>query len=120
MHRVALLVALWLVPAPTGAQDWPQFQQNGQRNGRLAAGPVGPFRARWMWLGPNDVRRNKDSQPGWSDDLTGRDGSSCPLPRSVPMKTRLGGPAVGGIAADETGWYGPSSRTGEGSGPTCV
>jgi hypothetical protein len=71
MHRVVLLIAIWLVSAPSGAQDWPQFQQNGQRHGRLAVGPVGPFRARWIWLGPNQVLRNKDSQPGWSDDLTG-------------------------------------------------
>ena len=71
MHRVVLLIALGFVSARTGAQDWPQFQQNGQRHGRLAAGPVGPYRARWIWLGPNNVLRNRDSQPGWSDDLTG-------------------------------------------------
>ena len=36
-------------------QDWPQFQQNSQRQGRVETGPKGPYRARWIWLGPDNT-----------------------------------------------------------------
>lgn len=66
-------------------QDWPQFQQNSQRQGRVETGPKGPYRARWIWLGPDTTLRNKAANPQWKDDLTGRDGYSYPMPKTVPM-----------------------------------
>ena len=83
-HVLILLILSCAVPQAS-AQDWPQFQQNAQRHGRLAAGPRGPYRARWIWCGPDTVLRNKDSAPGWTDDLAGRDGYSYPMPKQVPM-----------------------------------
>jgi hypothetical protein len=88
MHstRAALLACLLVVLAPHGgAQDWPQFQQNAQRHGRAPIGPAGPYRARWIWCGPQAVLRNHASRAEWGDDLIGRDGYSYPLPKSVPM-----------------------------------
>lgn len=66
-------------------EDWPQFQQNSQRQGRAETGPKGPYRARWIWLGPDFTLRNKAANPQWKDDLTGRDGYSYPMPKAVPM-----------------------------------
>jgi hypothetical protein len=85
MKFISFLAVLSLSAAMAVAQDWPQFQQNAQRHGRLATGPAGPYRARWIWLGPNVQLRNKESQPGWKDDLAGRDGYSYPMPKTVPM-----------------------------------
>jgi hypothetical protein len=83
--RAALLACLLVALAPYAcAQDWPQFQQNAQRHGRASAGPAGPYRARWIWCGPQTVLRNHASRADWADDLTGRDGYSYPLPKSVP------------------------------------
>src|SRR5258706_8024077 len=79
------VVAALLLVSTAGAEDWPQFQQNGQRHGRLQSGPVGPYRARWIWSGPDAVLRNKDCKAEWKDDLTGRDGYSYPMLKSVPM-----------------------------------
>ena len=82
---ISWLVAFQFFAASAGGQDWPQFQQCAERHGRLAAGPAGPYRARWIWCGPKTVLRNKDCEPGWQGDLTGRDGYSYPLPESVSM-----------------------------------
>jgi outer membrane protein assembly factor BamB len=96
-----------LAQAQTQAQDWPQFQQNAQRHGRLSDGPAGPYRARWIWLGPQHQLRNKESRAGWTDDLTGRDGYSYPMPKEVPMTFADGMQPVraGGVlyALDEEG-----------------
>jgi PQQ-like domain/PQQ enzyme repeat len=82
---VRVVVSLVLLTASTAAQDWPQFQQNAERHGRLSAGPEGPYRARWIWCGSQTILRNKMSRAEWPDDLTGRDGYSYPLPAAVPM-----------------------------------
>ena len=87
MTKLLALVALSVLLA-TGAlygADWPQFQQNSQRHGRLETGPTGPYRARWIWTGPESVLRNKEVKPDWKDDLTGRDGYSFPMPKKVSM-----------------------------------
>ena len=81
-----IVLGLFLMAAMAQAQqDWPQFQQNAQRQGRLTEGPGGPYRARWIWSGPDSVLRNKESKAGWKDDITGRNGYSYPMPKSVPM-----------------------------------
>ena len=67
------------------AGDWPQFQQNAQRHGRSVDGPDGPFRPRWIWFGPDNVQRNKNSNASWKDDLDGRDGHSLDLPKTTTM-----------------------------------
>lgn len=67
------------------AQDWPQLQQNASRHGRSLAGPRGPYRARWIWCGNDFALRNKESKPGWPDDLHPRDGYNYPLPDIVTM-----------------------------------
>ena len=66
-------------------QAGPRVEQNAAREGRLASGPAGPYRARWIWCGPEQTLRNKAARPEWADDLTGRDGYSYPLPAVVPM-----------------------------------
>jgi outer membrane protein assembly factor BamB len=79
------LLSLLVLTSGAEAQDWPQFQHDAQRQGRLTVGPTGPYRARWIWCGPQTVLRNNESHVGWQDDLKGRDGYSYPLPGSVPM-----------------------------------
>ena len=80
------LLSVTAAPAVTRAvADWPQFQQNAAREGRAPSGPAGPYRARWIWCGRDAVLRNKASSAKWSDDLTGREGYSFPLPASVEM-----------------------------------
>jgi hypothetical protein len=86
MKRNSAVLALVLTAAVSAmGQDWPQFQQNAAREGRLAVGPAGPYRARWIWCGPEKTLRNKAARSEWPDDLAGRDGYSYPLPDSVPM-----------------------------------
>jgi len=86
MNRSTLMpLALMLLASAAFAQDWPQFQQNAQRHGRLEAGPQGPYRARWIWCGPQTVLRNREANPNWTDDLTGRAGHNYAMPDSVPM-----------------------------------
>src|ERR1043165_7228529 len=79
------ILATVLFGAAAAELDWPEFQQNAQRHGRLSAGPAGPYRARWIWTGPDSVLRNKNCKPEWKDDLTGRDGYSYPMPKNVSM-----------------------------------
>jgi hypothetical protein len=69
--------------APAVADDWPQLQHDGARTGRTADSVAPPFRARWIWMGPSVTLRNKDSQAGWTDDLTARSGFSYAVPASV-------------------------------------
>ena len=64
-------------------QDWPQLQGDAQRTGRTPLSIAPPYRARWIWLGPGQVLRNKDSHPAWKDDLTSRNGHSFPMPAKV-------------------------------------
>ncbi len=62
--------------AGPGPGDWPQHQRDAARSGRTAEGVAPPYRARWIWAGPNRTLRNRDSQPGWPDDLAARPGHS--------------------------------------------
>lgn len=84
MRSMKLLI-IGMIALSAAAQDWPQFQQNAQRHGRIEKGPSGPYRARWIWLGPQTQLRNKESRADWKDDLTGREDYSYPMPAEVPM-----------------------------------
>ncbi|MCX6268859.1 MAG: PQQ-binding-like beta-propeller repeat protein [Bacteroidetes bacterium] len=63
--------------------DWPQFQKDASRTGHPSASVAPPFRVRWIWAGPGNTLRNQESEPGWPDDLTSRDGYSFPIPDTV-------------------------------------
>jgi hypothetical protein len=65
------------------SQDWPQFQKDAARTGRTASSVSPPYRTRWIWAGPNKTLRNQNSEPGWPDDLTSRDGYSFPIPDTL-------------------------------------
>jgi outer membrane protein assembly factor BamB len=58
------------------SDDWLQHQRDAARTGRTAEGVAPPYRARWIWAGPTHTLRNRDSQAGWTDDLTARPGHS--------------------------------------------
>jgi hypothetical protein len=65
------------------ANNWPQFQQNAARTGRTTLSVAPPYRARWIWTGPELTLRNQESEPGWPDDLTTRDGYTYPIPDTI-------------------------------------
>ncbi len=73
-----------LAPLTANAADWPQLQHDAARTGRTPDSVAPPYRARWIWLGPGRTLRNRDSVPGWPDDLRARDGYSYPnMPDAV-------------------------------------
>lgn len=71
------LTALGGSAAPSPG-DWPQHQRDAARTGRTEMGVPPPYRARWVWAGPARTLRNRESEPGWPDDLTSRPGYSYP------------------------------------------
>jgi outer membrane protein assembly factor BamB len=76
------------VTAQTTSTDWPQLQHDEQRTGRTTATMTPSTRARWIWFGPNNILRNKDTKPGvatWEDDLRSYDGHNLEMPTSVPF-----------------------------------
>lgn len=80
MTQRSLLVLL-IVPVLAGgavAVDWPQHQRDAARTGRTSDTVTPPFRARWIWLGPQRTLRNQLSNAGWSDDLRSREGYTLP------------------------------------------
>lgn len=82
MMRAAVLLLAWC--ATVMATDWPQHQADAARAGRTADHVAPPFRARWIWLGPAQTLRNRDSVAGWPDDLTARPGHDYPgMPERV-------------------------------------
>jgi len=64
--------------------DWPQLQRDAARTGRTADSVAPPYRARWIWLGPSQTLRNRDSESGWPDDLRSREGYTYP---GLPTRT---------------------------------
>lgn len=62
------------------AYDWPQFQRDAARTGRTTLSIPPPYRARWIWCNPGLTLRNQQSETGWPDDLTSRNGYSFPIP----------------------------------------
>lgn len=85
--------------AADGAGDWPQLAGDPGRTSGVEQGVAPPFRARWIWCGPEQTLRNRDSQAGWTDDIGPRQqqGPRYPLPESVGF-TFSG--AVTPVAAD--------------------
>ncbi|MBK7807320.1 MAG: PQQ-like beta-propeller repeat protein [Saprospiraceae bacterium] len=62
------------------SDDWRQYQRDAGRTGRTGISLPPPYRARWIWCNENLTLRNQLSEPGWTDDLTSRNGYSFPLP----------------------------------------
>jgi outer membrane protein assembly factor BamB len=84
---VALAVAVCSSPgfiSPGTTSDWPQLQRDAARTGRTSDTVAPPFRARWVWLGPNQTLRNQASVPGWPDNLAATEGYTYP---SLPTNT---------------------------------
>lgn len=77
------LAGLLLLALPAAAADWPQLQADSRRTGHTRDSVPPPYRARWIWCGPDLTLRNRDSEPGWSHDLRAREGYSYPMPRTV-------------------------------------
>lgn len=80
---ILLVILMLATTVSVLAVDWPQFQANESRIGRTTDSVAPPYRARWIWLGPNKTLRNKASNAAWPDDLTSRDGYSYPMPATV-------------------------------------
>ncbi len=72
---------------PRDTAQWPQLQQNAQRHGRVADEVPPPYRARWIWFGPDYVLRNRESKhaPGWNADLRSEEGRNLPMPKELPF-----------------------------------
>ncbi|MCX7846848.1 MAG: PQQ-binding-like beta-propeller repeat protein [bacterium] len=89
MKSYPLIAAFCLLSSPLltlRAEDWPQFNHDCQRTARSADTVPPPYRVRWMWCGAQGTLRNAASQPGlpgWTNDLTSREGYSFPLPDPV-------------------------------------
>jgi outer membrane protein assembly factor BamB len=66
--------------ASAAATDWPQLQAGPARLGRTPDSVAPPYRARWIWCGPQRTIRNKDSEAAWKDDLEPREGNTYAIP----------------------------------------
>jgi hypothetical protein len=66
--------------ATTTVTDWPQLGAGPARLGRTPDSVAPPYRARWIWTGPQRTLRNKDSAAGWKDDLEPREATTFALP----------------------------------------
>lgn len=60
--------------------EWRQYQRDAGRTGRTHVSVPPPYRVRWIWCNDTLTLRNQESEDGWSDDLTSRNGYSFPLP----------------------------------------
>lgn len=71
--------------APADPNSWPQLQRDAARSGHAPTSVKPPYRARWVWFGPDWVLRNRNSEDGdlWKDDLTSREGHSYRMPQAV-------------------------------------
>jgi hypothetical protein len=83
-------IAVALLTLVTGSAtdaDWPQLAHDSHRTGRASNGVPPPYRARWIWCGPEKTLRNKAAHPGWSDDLGSgtASGRNYPTPDHVPF-----------------------------------
>jgi len=73
--------------APAAQAQWPQLQQNAQRHGRVEVEVPPPYRARWIWFGPEHILRNRESEraAGWDADLRSEEGKNYPMPDRLPF-----------------------------------
>lgn len=74
-------------PSHARAEDWPQLQRTAERHGRSEIEVPPPYRARWIWFGPEHILRNRESKraAGWDDDLAGGEGKRYPMPDRLPF-----------------------------------
>src|SRR5436305_7670597 len=89
-HSLAGLLLLLLIPGHgvrAGEADWPQLARDPQRTAGAANGVPPPYRARWIWCGPDKTLRNKAADPNWPDDLSSGApaGINYPTPERVPF-----------------------------------
>jgi outer membrane protein assembly factor BamB len=76
-----------LAASTNSDNDWPQL---AREPGRMAHAPRGvppPYRARWIWCGPEKTLRNKAANAAWPDDLAlgTKAGVDYPMPERVPF-----------------------------------
>src|SRR5437016_5769037 len=79
-------VALLCLFCRAQASDWGQLQHDAARTGCTADSAPPPYRARWIWLGPELTLRNREAKLGdvqWHDDLTPRNGMRLGLPKRM-------------------------------------
>jgi hypothetical protein len=71
----------------SAGSDWPQLQHDAARTGRGNDEVPPPYRARWIWCGPERVLQNKACNPTWTDDLAPgtNAGVNYALPEKVPF-----------------------------------
>src|SRR5262249_13051668 len=86
---VAIVLLVGCTPAwpARAAEDRPHRAYDWGRAPTAAEGVAPPYRARWIWCGPDRILRNKASNPAWPDDLSlgDRPGVNYPMPARVPL-----------------------------------
>jgi hypothetical protein len=67
--------------------DWPQLAREPSRTAHALRGVPPPYRARWIWCGPERTLRNKAANAAWPDDLAigTKSGPDYPMPVKVPF-----------------------------------
>ncbi len=71
--------------ASPAENDWPQLAHDSARSARASQGIPPPYRARWIWFGPEKTLRNRAANPAWPDDLAvgTKAGFDYPTPERV-------------------------------------
>src|SRR5882762_11665330 len=89
VSRAVLLSTLSLVSGVSAStildSDWPQLARDPGRTAHSLHGVPPPYRARWIWCGPDKTLRNKAANAAWPDDLGTRAGMDYPMPALVPF-----------------------------------
>jgi hypothetical protein len=88
---VVLSLAIWVHFArvfgvsPINENDWPQLAHDPGRTAHTSRGVPAPYRARWIWYGPELTLRNRAANPAWPDDLAlgTKSGFDYPTPEKV-------------------------------------
>jgi outer membrane protein assembly factor BamB len=86
---VAVPVVTALLSCVSGlasSESWRQLQHDATRTGYTAQTVKPPYRARWIWFGPDWTLRNQRSKKGdakWADDLVAGSGKAYHMPKSV-------------------------------------
>ncbi len=88
MPAVMLLlfsIALAFGASDPDGSDWPQLAHDAGRTARAPKGVPPPYRARWIWCGPERTLRNHAANPAWPDDLAvgTKAGVNYPMPQKV-------------------------------------
>ena len=67
--------------------DWLQLAHDPGRTACALKGVAPPYRARWIWCGPDKTLRNRAADPAWPDDLAvgTQPGVNYPMPERVPF-----------------------------------